>query len=92
MIRCSVLVFSKPCLSGSTAIYLSVPTAGTMTKKEHTTRLVDEKSGLMECLVCGEKYHTTVKQGPDGTFLPGNWECVNKCHLIRHDVKPAKKM
>ena len=62
-----------------------------MTKKDHTTKLVDEKSGLMECLVCGEKYHTTVKQGPDGKFLPENWECVNKCRLIHHDEKPAKK-
>ena len=62
-----------------------------MTKKEHTTKLVDEKSGLMECLVCGEKYHTTMKPGTDGKFLPENWECVNKCRLIHHDEKPAQK-
>jgi hypothetical protein len=52
---------------------------------------VDEKSGLMECLVCGEKYHTTMKPGSDGKFLPENWECVNKCRLIHHDEKPAQK-
>ena len=62
-----------------------------MTKKGHTTKLVDEKTGLMECLVCGEKYHTTMKPGTDGKFLPENWECVNKCSLIHHDKKPAKK-
>jgi hypothetical protein len=62
-----------------------------MTKNQHTTKLVDEKSGLMECLVCGEKYHTTMKPGADGKFLPENWECVNKCRLIHHDEKPAKK-
>jgi hypothetical protein len=45
----------------------------------------------MECLVCGEKYHTTMKPGADGKFLPGNWECVNKCRLIHHDEKPAQK-
>ena len=60
-----------------------------MSTKEHTTRVVDEKSGLMECLVCGEKYHATMKAGPDGKFLPENWECVNKCRLIHHDEKKA---
>ncbi len=62
-----------------------------MTKKEHPTRVVDEQSGLMECLVCGEKYHTTMKAGPDGKFLPENWECVNKCRLIQHGEKAAGK-
>jgi hypothetical protein len=62
-----------------------------MTGKKHTTKLVDEKSGLMECLVCGEKYHTTMKADADGKFLPENWECVNKCRLIHTDEKPAHK-
>ena len=70
---------------------LKSPTQSVMTKKEHATKLVDEKTGLMECLVCGEKYHTTVKAGPDGKFLPENWECVNKCRLIHDDKKPAQK-
>jgi len=78
-------------LSPSVSISDPPETHLTMTKKEHTTKLVDEKAGLMECLVCGEKYHTTVKQGPDGKFLPENWECVNKCRLIHPDEKPAKK-
>ncbi len=62
-----------------------------MTKKEHTMKLVDEKTGLMECIVCGEKHHATMKPGPDGKFLPENWECVNKCRLIHHDEKPTQK-
>jgi len=62
-----------------------------MTAKKHTTKLVDEKSGLMECLVCGEKYHTTMKADADGKFHPENWECVNKCRLIHHDEKTAHK-
>jgi hypothetical protein len=62
-----------------------------MTRKEHTTKIVDEKSGLMECLVCGEKFHTTMKPGADGKYLPENWECVNKCRLIHHDEKPTRK-
>jgi hypothetical protein len=74
--------------------YLYLPARRTyrmMTKKEHATKLVDEKSGLMECLVCGEKYHTTMKPGPDGKFLPENWECVNMCRLIHHDEKQPEK-
>jgi hypothetical protein len=56
-----------------------------ISRKEHTTKLVDDKSGLIECPVCGEKYHTTMKSGADGKFLPENWECVNVCLLIHHD-------
>ena len=71
------------CLSGKETLFMST--------KEHTTKVVDEKTGLMECLVCGEKYHTTMKAGSDGKFLPENWECVNKCRLIHKDEKPAHK-
>jgi hypothetical protein len=58
-----------------------------MNKKEHVTKLLDEKTGLMECLVCGERHNAVMKQGPDGRFHPENWECVNKCKLIHEDVK-----
>ena len=53
-----------------------------MSKKEHTTKLVDEKSGLMECLVCGEKYRTTMKPGAVVKSLPEDWQFMNKCRLI----------
>jgi hypothetical protein len=56
-----------------------------------TMKLVDESTGLMECLVCGAKHNAVMKPGPDGKFYPENWECVNKCRLIRDDVKPSKK-
>jgi len=62
-----------------------------MAKKEHTMKLVDEKTGLMECLVCGEKRHAVMKQGADGKFLPENWECVNRCKLIHDGEKKLKK-
>jgi rubredoxin len=45
----------------------------------------------MECRVCGEKYHTTMKPGPDGKFLPENWKCVKMCRLIHRTEKPAQK-
>ncbi len=41
-----------------------------MVTKEHTIKVVDEKTGLMECLVCGEKYHTTMKAGRMGSSCP----------------------
>ena len=60
---------------------------GHMHKNEHVTKLVDEKTGLLECLVCGERHNAVMKQGADGKFHPENWECVNKCKLIHHDEK-----
>jgi len=62
-----------------------------MTKKEKVMKLVDESTGLMECLVCGAKHNAVMKPGPDGKYLPENWECVNKCKLIHHDEKSSKK-
>jgi len=60
-----------------------------MTKKEHAMKLVDESTGLMECLVCGAKHNAVMKPGADGKYLPENWECVNKCRLIHHDEKTS---
>jgi hypothetical protein len=53
-------------------------------------KVVDESTGLMECLVCGAKHNAVMKPGADGKFLPENWECVNKCKLIHHDEKSSK--
>ena len=54
-------------------------------------KVVDEKTGLLECLVCGEKRHAVMKPGADGKFMPENWECVNMCKLIHSDEKKQKK-
>ncbi len=64
---------------------------GSMTKKEHVMKVVDESTGLMECLVCGAKHNAVMKPGPDGKYPPENWECVNKCKLIHHEEKTSKK-
>jgi len=64
---------------------------GSMTKKEKVMKVVDESTGLMECLVCGAKHNAVMKPGPDGKYLPENWECVNKCTLIHHEEKSSKK-
>jgi hypothetical protein len=59
--------------------------------KKEVMKLVDPSTGLLECLVCGEKRHAVMKPGADGKFLPENWECVNKCKLIHDDDKKSKK-
>jgi hypothetical protein len=64
---------------------------GNMTKKEKVMKMVDESTGLMECLVCGAKHNAVMKPGADGKYLPENWECVNMCKLIHHDEKSSKK-
>jgi hypothetical protein len=64
---------------------------GSMTKKEKVMKVVDESTGLMECLVCGAKHTAVMKPGSDGKYLPENWECVNRCKLIHHDEKSSKK-
>jgi hypothetical protein len=64
---------------------------GSMTKKEKVMKMVDESTGLMECLVCGAKHNAVMKPGADGKYLPENWECVNMCKLIHHDEKSSKK-
>jgi hypothetical protein len=40
-----------------------------MSKKEKVMKLVDESTGLMECLVCGAKHNAVMKPGPDGKSL-----------------------
>jgi hypothetical protein len=58
-----------------------------MQKKEQVTKLLDEKTGLMECRVCGERHNAVMKPDAEGKFHPENWECINKCKLIHDDVK-----
>jgi hypothetical protein len=64
---------------------------GSMSKKEKVMKMVDESTGLMECLVCGAKHNAVMKPGADGKYLPENWECVNRCKLIHHKEKSSKK-
>jgi hypothetical protein len=64
---------------------------GSMSKKEKVMKVVDESTGLMECLVCGAKHNAVMKPGADGKYLPENWECVNRCKLIHHEEKSSKK-
>ena len=83
--------FSSDKIVHSMNLSLSTFDTASMTKKEKVMNLVDESTGLMECLVCGAKHNAIMKPGPDGKYLPENWECVNKCTLIHHDEKSSKK-
>lgn len=53
-----------------------------MTQKVMT--LLDERSGLMECTVCGSKHFASLQSGverADGVtrYYRGSWQCNNGC-------------
>jgi len=55
-----------------------------MTKK--VMRLLDWKTGLMECKVCGTQ-HAAARR-PGGLFYRGSWQCSKGCRL---EDKEAEK-
>lgn len=55
-----------------------------MTQK--VMKLIDERSGLMECKVCGKKHLASLQAGVDRAdgitrFYRGSWQCENGCSL-----------
>jgi hypothetical protein len=55
-----------------------------MTGKKATPKimkLVDPRTGKMECKVCGAIHYANL--GPGGSFVRGSWQCVNKCRRGR---------
>ena len=48
-----------------------------MTKK--VMKIIDEKTGLMECKVCGARHSPMIAEG--GKFKRGSWQCPNGCKL-----------
>jgi hypothetical protein len=42
-------------------------------------KLIDERTGLMECKVCGERHLSSVRTG--GYFKKGSWHCRNGCEI-----------
>jgi hypothetical protein len=61
-----------------------------MSGKEKATpkvmKLVDERTGKMECKVCGAVHFANIKTG--GGFARGSWQCVNGCKLEDLDKTP----
>jgi len=50
-----------------------------MTKK--VMKLIDLRTGEMECKVCGSRHFANVKPDSDGHFYRGSWQCVHGCKL-----------
>lgn len=50
-----------------------------MTKK--VMKLLDPRSGLMECRVCGARHLANIKPHSGGRYYRGAWQCVNHCRL-----------
>lgn len=42
-------------------------------------KLLDARTGLMECKVCGHRHLANLAGG--GKYHRGSWQCVNGCKL-----------
>lgn len=51
---------------------------------EKTMRLLDPRSGLMECKVCGHQRFANIKPDSGGNYYRGSWQCQLGC-------RPSKK-
>jgi hypothetical protein len=49
------------------------------TKKNYIMKVVDRRTGEMECQVCGQRHFAIIKEG--GLFKRGSWKCINGCKL-----------
>ena len=51
-----------------------------MTKK--VMKLLDKRTGLMECKVCGTEHYANLHVYENGTFYKrGSWQCPQGCSL-----------
>lgn len=44
-------------------------------------RLIDPRTGEMECKVCGARHLANIRPGSGGQFYRGSWQCQNGCRL-----------
>jgi len=44
-------------------------------------RLIDARTGLMECKVCGARHNAMIRPGSGGKYYRGSWQCRNGCKL-----------
>lgn len=42
-----------------------------------TMKLIDERTGLMECATCGAVHSAMMKPDSGGKFYRGSWHCHN---------------
>lgn len=52
-------------------------------------KLIDPRTGQMQCKVCGSEHYASIMPGSGGHFRRGSWQCVNGC---KPDPRPAAKV
>lgn len=50
-----------------------------MSKK--VMKLIDERTGQMECTVCGAVHYAKIEPGTGGKYYRENWRCRNGCQV-----------
>ncbi len=63
-----------------------------MTTKKATPKvmkLLDERTGLMECQVCGARHCANTR--PGGGYYRGSWQCVHGCKLGGPPMDPSMR-
>jgi len=58
-----------------------------MSKK--VMRLIDPKTGRMECKVCGSEHYANIRPCSDGHYYRGSWQCQYGCKL--EDLKATEE-
>jgi hypothetical protein len=44
-------------------------------------KLMEPRTGEMQCKVCGHTHFALVQGNSDGRFKRGSWQCIHKCQL-----------
>lgn len=44
-------------------------------------KLIDGRTGQMQCRVCGAEHYASIKPHSNGAYYRGSWQCVNGCKL-----------
>lgn len=44
-------------------------------------KLIDPRTGLMECQVCEERHLANIKPDSNGKYYRGSWQCRNGCKI-----------
>jgi hypothetical protein len=44
-------------------------------------KLLNASTGLMQCMICGNKHWANIKPDSNGNFYPKAWQCANGCEI-----------
>jgi hypothetical protein len=55
-----------------------------MTKK--MGKLLDGRTGLMECKICGQRWLANIRPNSGGRYYRGSWQCPNGCKFESNSI------